>query len=154
MATAVTQSVTSTSAVHAWAADFVTGDIRPYYLFGVEQDNDPVTTEWLLVFGNIDQNGNKSDELTFYVPDCYHYVSGHGQTTVQHYTVPFMTFDFSQTEYIVYSSYKNYPHLREGVASDAEFARYSLFICGLLGCLLLLDGCKIARARLGGGTSG
>lgn len=153
MATAVTQSVTSISAVRAWAADFVTGDLRPYYLFGIEQDSDSLTTEWLLVIGNTDNQGNKSDELTFYAPDCYHYVNGHGQTTVQHYTVSFMTFDFTQTDYIVYSSFASYPHLREEVCSDASFASYSLFISALLGCMLLVDGCKIARARLGGGSA-
>lgn len=144
------------SAVRDWAADILLGGVSPYMLLSVEADNDQYTHEYYLVIGSDD-----SDIQTFYDVTVYQYIEHYtvnqwGGWELQYITTakatsPQMVIDTQQ--YICYSSFDGFPHLREEVFSDAAFAQSCSSYALLLSALLILDAVKMFRSRLGGGSA-
>lgn len=122
-------------------------------LLSVEADNDQYTHEYYLVIGSDDSNIHTFYECTVYQYVEHYTVNQWGGWELQYITTatattPQMVVDTQQ--YICYSSFEGFPHLRGEVFSDAEFAKTCTNYAILLSALLLLDAVKLFRARLGG----
>lgn len=132
------------SAALTWAADLVKGGVRPYALVSLEIDGDQSTSEFYLAIGDDDSVKGSISGARVYVLTRSAYAS----YTSYVYDVDY--FLYQDGGYVVYSSFPDTPHLREEVTCDAGFARFAFGFGGLLCALLLVDGCKLIRARLGG----
>lgn len=124
-------------------------------LLCVETDNDNTTYEYYLVTGDY-----RSDEYTFYDVTVYlyqeHYSMFNNFRQLEYVTTTTATAEqlvVDTQQYIVYSSFDNYPHLREEVTSNARFAQSCTCFAALFGCVLLCDFVRLFRARIGGGSA-